>query len=48
MDITISCIVPYLDAIITEGFQADVYKKAKRFIPQLSNLEIYTLKDIRS
>lgn len=47
MDIQISCIVPYVNAVITENFQADVYKKAKHFIPQLENLEIYTLKDIR-
>lgn len=47
MDIQISCIVPYVDAVITENFQADVYKKAKHFIPQLEELEIYTLKDIR-
>ena len=47
MDIQISCVVPYVDAVITENFQADVYKKAKHFIPQLRKLEIYTLKDIR-
>lgn len=48
MDVTISCIIPYMDAVITENFQANVYKKAKRFIKQLNNLEIYTLKDIRA
>lgn len=47
MDVQISCIVPYVDAVITENFQADVYKKAKRLIPQMKELEIYTLKDIR-
>lgn len=47
MDIQISCIVPYVNAVITENFQADVCKKAKHFIPQLEKLEIYTLKDIR-
>lgn len=47
MDIQISCIAPYVDAVITENFQADVYKKAKRLIEQLKKLEIYTLKDIR-
>lgn len=47
MDITISSIIPYIDAVITENFQANIYKKAKRFIPQLKILEIYTLKDIR-
>lgn len=47
MDITISGIVPYLDAVITENFQANIYKKAKSFIGQMQFLEIYTLKDIR-
>lgn len=47
MDVQISCIIPYVNAVITENFQADVYKKAKHFIPQLEELEIYTLKDIR-
>lgn len=47
MDIQISCIIPYVDAVITENFQADVYRKAKRLIPQIKELEVYTLKDIR-
>lgn len=47
MDVTISCIIPYMDAVITENFQANVYKKARKLIPKLSQLDIYTLKDIR-
>lgn len=47
MDIKISCIIPYIDAVITEKFQADVYKKAKKHIRQINDLEIYTLKDIK-
>lgn len=47
MDVQISCIVPYIDAVITENYQADIYKKAKSIIPQLMDLEIYTLRDIR-
>ncbi|MSS38539.1 hypothetical protein [Clostridium porci] len=47
MDIQISSIIPYVDAVITENFQADVYRKAKRIISQMKGLEIYTLKDIR-
>lgn len=49
MDVLISSIAPYVDAviIITENFQAGVYKKAKKFIPQIKELEIYRLKDIR-
>jgi len=47
MDVKISCIMPYMDAVITENFQANVYKKARKLIPKLNKLEIYTLKDIR-
>lgn len=47
MDILVSSIVPYVDAVITENFQADVYKKAKKLIPQIKDLEIYRLRDIR-
>lgn len=47
MDITISCIIPYVDAVITESFQADVYRKAQKLIPQMKKLETYILKDIR-
>lgn len=47
MDIKISCIIPYVDAVVTENFQADVYKKARKLIPQINQLEIYTLRDIR-
>lgn len=47
MDIRISSIVPYIDAVITESYQADIYKKAKKIIPQIKNLEIYKLHDIR-
>lgn len=46
MDCMISAFTPYVDAIITEGFQANVCKKAKKHIPEMNNLEIYTLKDI--
>lgn len=47
MDITISSIIPYVDAVITEGFQADIYKKSKLFITQMKDVKILTLKDIR-
>ncbi|MDA3734033.1 hypothetical protein PBV87_21395 [Niameybacter massiliensis] len=47
MDIRIGGIIPYMDAVITENFQANIYKKAKKYIPQMKQLEIYTLKDIR-
>lgn len=47
MDTIISAIVPYVDAVVTENYQANVYKTAKSFIPEMKPLEIYTLKDIR-
>ena len=47
MDIKIASIIPYMDAIMTEAFQADVCKKAKKVIPEMKALEIYTIKDIR-
>lgn len=47
MDVLISSIAPYVDAVITENFQADVYKKAKKLIPQIKELEIFRLRDIR-
>lgn len=48
MDIKISCAIPYVDAVITENYQADIYKKAKKFIKGLEKLEIYRLIDVRS
>ena len=47
MDTIISAIIPYMDAVITENYQANVYKTAKSFISEMKPLEIYTLKDIR-
>ena len=47
MDIKIASIIPYVDAVMVEGFQADICKKAKKIIPELRDLEIFTLRDIR-
>ena len=47
MDTIISAIVPHMDAVITENYQANVYKTAKNFIPEMKPLELYTLKNIR-
>lgn len=47
MDVEISGVIPYVDAAITERFQAGVLQKAKKIIPQIENLEVFTLKDIR-
>lgn len=46
-DALISTPAPYLDAVITENFQADIYKKVKKLDNILSHSEIYTLKDLR-
>ncbi len=46
MDIKIASFSPYVDAVITEGFQANVYKKAKH-IPELGKLEIHTLNSLK-
>ncbi|MCG8483066.1 MAG: hypothetical protein MJA31_07130, partial [Clostridia bacterium] len=41
MDVKMSCSVPYVDAVITEAYQAELYRRAKSFITQLKDLEIY-------
>jgi hypothetical protein len=46
MDVMLSSVIPYVDSVITENFQANVYKKAKSIIPEISSLEIYTLKEL--
>ncbi len=46
MDIRMSGFIPYIDAKITEGFQANVCKKAKNHIPEMRDLEIYTFRDV--
>jgi len=48
MDIRMSAFIPYVDEVITEGFQANVYKKAQNHIVELKGLEIHTLKDFRN
>jgi hypothetical protein len=46
-DIMIIAVAPYIDAIVTEKFQAEIFKKIKKRIPQLKNLEVATLSDLR-
>lgn len=45
MDVKISCIAPYVDAVITEKYQAEIYKKAKSFINDIKNLKIFKIND---
>ncbi len=46
MDVEISAFAPYVNAVVTESGQADIYKKAKKVIPQLANLEIISIREI--
>lgn len=46
-DVMISSALPYLDAVITENYQAEVIKQAKSKIFQLKDIEIVTLSEIR-
>lgn len=46
MDIRISAIIPYVDKVITENQQAEFFRQVKPVVTRMSNLEIFTLKDI--
>lgn len=46
-DILINNIVPYIDYVVTENFQADILRKIKKADIQFSHLEINTIKDLR-
>lgn len=46
-DILINNVVPYLDYVVTENFQADILRKIKKADVQFSHLEIETIKDLR-
>lgn len=41
MDVKMSCFIPYVDAVVTEGYQAELYRNMKSFIKELEKLEIY-------
>ena len=43
-----SAYIPYMDAVITESIQAEIYKQAKNKIVKIKYLEVYTLKDIKN
>ncbi len=44
-DIMISSVSPYVDVIITEAYQINLIKEAKRHIKQLDNLQCYKVSD---
>lgn len=46
-DILINNVVPYVDYVITENFQADILRKVKRADKQFSHIEIDTIRDLR-
>lgn len=46
-DIQIIAVSPYVDTVITEKFQAEIFKKIKTKVRGMEKLEIYTLRDIR-
>lgn len=46
MDIKICSVIPYMDAVFLENYQADVCRKAKRIIARMSDIEIITMKNI--
>lgn len=47
MDVRISAIAPYVDVVITEKYQAGVFRQAQNKIDEIQNLRIYTLKDLK-
>ncbi len=47
-DVKISAAAPFMDVVITERFQADLYRKVKDKVQRMSNMKIVTLKDLRS
>jgi hypothetical protein len=47
-DAVISTPAPYLDVVVTEGYQADIYGHAKRFEPSLKNLHVLRVRDLRN
>ena len=46
-DILIGNIAPYVDIVITEGFQAEIYKKVSNRDPFLDDLRIETVSALR-
>lgn len=46
-DVMIMAVSPYVDAVVTERFQAEVFKKVKNKMPLINTLEVATLKDLR-
>lgn len=45
-DLMINFIAPYIDSIVVEKFQAEIYKKIKKKDNFIESFEVYTLKDL--
>ncbi len=47
-DVLISSPAPYLDAVVTEKHQAEIYRQVRMRDPAVGHLEIYTVADLRA
>ena len=47
-DILIGSPAPYLDAVVTEKHQAEIYRQVKTLEPAIGHLQVYTLSDLRN
>jgi hypothetical protein len=47
-DVRIMACAPYVDAVITENFQADIFRRVKHAWSRIRHLEVVTLADLRS
>lgn len=47
-DVRITAAAPYVDSIVTESFQAEIFRKVKRQWGHLESLGVFTLKDLRN
>lgn len=46
-DLMIASVAPYMDVVVTEAFQAEIFKKVRKKVYGLDNLRIASLRDIR-
>lgn len=47
-DVLISTPAPYLDAVVTEKHQAEIYRQVKKLDRIIDHLSVYTLRDLRT
>lgn len=47
MDLKIVAAAPYLDVVITDAFQAEIFRKIRNEVKGLDKLEVLTLRDLR-